>query len=502
MKTILIDKGWMPDLAAFGITPGGLLKALNILPFDDSYRPARNKSTYSSSSLSDTSRSAIEFRDNAGNRRVFIGTADDLLRLETNKSITEVSKAATSYGTGDNTWSFEKFGEWVIATNFAYAPQVLKGMSAANFADLGGSPAKAKFCLLVNGHLVMGYLNDGTVYPNKLQIAASEDPEDWTPSVLTGAQTQILYDALGPITGMGRLGVGGDFAVLHEDSITIGQWTGYPYRFGFIQSNAKNKGGISHGSIVPWGGGLFYWGFDDLYFYNGRGDPESLGTGKVKRTIFDLLNIQYAYRISAAHDPANGLIYWAYPTTASAGNSDRVLVFNYRKQIFTHLEIDVECLFSMYLGGQDMDSLDAAWPSMDDIPYGMDSAYWLANNPIIAAIDPDNSKVATLNGDAMTGTLETGEFQHSDENGPTGAFTYIKSVRPRFKGLTDTPSVRLGHRRNEDDSVTYTASKNRNSSSGKCDVKAENRLMRVEVSTQEHEGLFDIQIDAERSGEQ
>ena len=91
-----ISKGWYPDLIPYEVK-GGLIDCKNLLPYDEFYSPAYDKSDYSSNAISGVPRTGKEFMASTGTRYQFIGTTTKLYRLETDKSLTDVSKAATTY---------------------------------------------------------------------------------------------------------------------------------------------------------------------------------------------------------------------------------------------------------------------------------------------------------------------------------------------------------------------------------------------------------------------
>lgn len=479
-----ISKGWRPDLIPF-TQAGGVVKATNLLPYDEGYLPAKNKSAYSTGAVTGTSIAAREYRnDTDGNFYVFIGTSSKLYRLEIDRSVTDISKTATDYSTGDNSWTFEKYGTWVIATNYIYAPQVLKGFTAANFQDLGGTPPKAKYCLLHSGHLLLAHLNEGgTIGPKKIACSAYDNIENYTVSLTTGAFSTVLEDADGHITGM--VSLGNSFVIGHKNSLTIGYYVGRPYPFNFITNKIRNVGAID-GTLISVGNVCYFIGENDIYSFDGN-SVTPLGFG-VRRTISEILNFGLFYRFSVAHDAQNSIIYWGYSTTNTSTVLDRILCYNYKADKFTSIEVDHYNLFTFHTGQLLMDSIDTEFPSLDAIPYSMDSNYWLANSPVVGCIDNTTSKVATFTGTALTGILETGEINFKNR------IHMVNRVRPKVQLSTDAVTVRVGTRFNEADSVVYSSSSTVGTN-GYADLRASGRYGRIELTTGLHRGIAGIDID-------
>lgn len=481
MQTIKIpiDKGYLPDFIPFNMPEGGLVDCKNLLPYNEYWSPALDKVAYSSTAVSGVPRSVAEFRADDGNRYQFIGTTTKIYRLETDKSLTDVSLAG-GYATLENTWNWTQYGQWVLAVNYDNVPQVLKTFATGSaFANLAGSPPQAKYILFNNGHVIMGYTYESsTAYPQRIRWSAFENPESWTVSLTTGADYQDLSDTDGEITGLAN--VGSSFLIFSRNSVSLGWYAGAPLTFNFAINKFKNIGAIP-GTIVSIGSRVYFWDEKSLYVTDGV-TCEALGTG-VRSTITAEINVAYYHRITVAHDIRHSLIYWAYPTIDSTdGTVDKILVYNYQTNRFSYIDLDLYCIFPMYTGVMLLDDMDATYPSVDSIPYTIDSSKWLANNPVIACMDSDDDKVATFTGSALAGEIETGDIVTFDIN-------QISRIRPKVKNPTaSTLSVRAGYRMVESDSVSYSSSVYVDTS-GVARVRNTGRLLRVELTTGANDGI-------------
>lgn len=476
-----ISKGWYPDLIPYEIM-GGLVDCKNLLPYDEYYANAVGKVDYSSNAVSGTPLTGAEFRASNETRYQFIGTSTKLYRLETNLSLTDVSKVATTYATGDNQWCFINYGDWLIATNFVDAPQILKTFqTAANFVNLGGTPPKAKYGIINNGHLILAYLDDsGTIAPKDLIWSAYESIEDFVESLTTGASRQTLYDADGEI--MGICNIGNDFLVFHKNSVTKGRWVGRPNTFAFDYNIFKNIGAII-GTPISIGNKVYFWDDKSLYVTDGV-SYQDIGFG-CRNTILSSLDLGYLYRITTAHDTKHGIIYWGIVTgNSSDGTPDRVIAYNYRINRFTYIDIAHDCLFPMHKGSTDLDSLDATYPSLDLIPYSMDSNIWLANAYVLACVNDTSNKVATFTGTALSWIIETGEIYGGNINQEgikSDAILQASSVRPEISQAIGAVTVSIGARMNENDSVSYSTAATVGSK-GKADMRKSGRYLRAKLT--------------------
>jgi hypothetical protein len=477
----------MPDLIPFGVPEGGLVQAKNLIPYDDKYGKAQDKQTYSTSAASDTAKNGTEMRTVGAAWWGFFGTASKIYRIKaSDKSITA---KGTGYTTGDNMWSFAQYGDTALATNYTDAVQKFVDFAGAGtFGALGGSPPKAKYMLFYRGHLILAFVNDGTAYPKKIQWSGLEAIESWTASLITGADSQSFPDGQGDITGIASMG--DLFGVFHESSISVGYYSGAPYTFTFRHNAIKNIGCYVPGSLISIGPAALFWGEDDIYSYDGN-QLIPLGYG-VKETILDNLNLSKVDRVTAAHDPLSGIVYWSYPV-GSVSTPNRVLAYNYRAKKFTNIELTMECIFRLHTGGLDMDSIDSLYPDIDDMPYHMDSRDYQSGTVKMACVDTDNY-VDTIDGMDLTGTLETGEVKDEDN------VLMVDRVRPRIDSAREDVKVRVGSRFDENDAVGYT-SLTTVGNNGYADLRSTGRYHRIELTTTDHDGIQDLEVRAKKAGE-
>ena len=485
-NTIPIDisKGWLPDFLPNAMPIGGLLQALNLYPYDEKYYPALNPIPYSTTALSGISIGNAEFFSNDANYYLFCGTRTKLYRLETSQALTDITRVAGAYTASTTRWYFTKTGENIIATNYADVPQRLTGMTAANFVALGGSPPNAKFCLFFKGHLILAYLNDGTVYPQKLIWSAYDSIADFAQSLTTGADSRNLTDADGEITGL--LALGSMLLVFHRNSITVGWYSRAPFTFSFDTMRTRDKGAIE-GTPIVFGNVCYFFDERDIYEMTPDGIITSIGIG-VKNTVLNDLDIGNFHRISAGTDARRGVIYWSYPSVSSDGTPDTILAYNPKLKRFTKISLTHYGIFTMHKKVLDADSMDAIYPDADAIPWLADSSYWLDNSAMLACINSD-SKVAHFGGEAMTWTIETSEFSYDDK------IIAVMKIRPKVEKATGNISVQIGSRFNETDNRTNSTAVNVDSF-GNANTRTSGRYCTTKVSGGLCDGISSINAEA------
>ena len=484
MITINLDKGWLPDFLPNDVPVGGLLQALNLYPYDEKYYPALSPLVYSTNAMTGIPRGNMEYFSNDGNYYLFCGTTTKLYRMETNQSLSDITRVAGAYTMDASRWYFTKKGENIIATNYADAPQRLTGMTAVNFADLAGSPPKAKFCLFFKGHLILAYLNDGTVYPQKLIWSAYDNISSWAQSLTTGSDSRNLEDADGEITGI--MAIGSLLSIFHRNSITIGWYSGAPFTFSFDSLRVRDKGAIE-GTPIGLGNYCYFFDERDIYEMTADGMINSIGMG-IKNTLLNDLDIGYFHAITAAADARRGLIYWSYSSVNSDGTPDTIICYNPKMKRFTKISVSHYGVFGMHKTVLDADSMDTLYPNADLIPFDADSSYWLDNSAVVACINSDK-KVAHFSGEAMTWELETSEFNIDDN------IIAVLKIRPKIERATGDVSVQIGTRFNETDTRTYSNTSIVDSY-GNANVRTSGRYLTTKISGGLCEGISSINADA------
>lgn len=484
MIPIDISKGWLPDFLPNSVPAGGLLQALNLYPHDEKYYPALSPLAYSSNAMTGIPKGNIEYFSNDGNYYLFCGTTTGLYRMETNQSLTDITRAAGAYTATENRWYFTKKGESLIGTNYSDVPQRLTGMTVANFVALGGSPPRAKFCLFFKGHLILAYLNDGTVYPQKLIWSAYDSIADFVQSLTTGSDSRNLEDADGEISGLTALG--SMLLIFHRNSITIGWYSKSPFTFSFDSLRVRDKGAIE-GTPIVFGNYCYFFDERDIYEMTPDGIITSIGLG-IKNTLLNDLDIGNFHRITAAPDARRGLIYWSYPSVNSDGTPDTILCYNPKMKKFTKISVSHYGIFGMHKTVLDMDSMDTIYPSMDLIPFDLDSSYWLDNSAVVACINSDK-KVAHFSGEAMAWTMETAEFNVDDK------IVAVIKIRPKVEKATGDVSVQIGTRFNETDTRTYSSTSVVDSY-GNANTRTSGRYLTSKVSGGLCDGISSINAEA------
>ena len=492
---ISLDR-WLPDLLPFAMPKGGLTICKNILPLEEKFQIMQEAIAYSSNTVSGTPLSANEVYASDGYYYTFIGTTTKLYRLGIDKSLTDVTRVSGDYTTSGNRWYFEKYGEWIVATNFNDEVQVLKGMTAANFEPLYTTETfKAKYVVQNHGYLMFGYYTrNGVTYPNGVIWTAKDNITNLTKSVATGADSVNLEECKSPISGMivfeaTSAGAESNIAIFHRDTISVAWFVQDLFVFHFDYNRFVGMGAIEGSCVLAEGVCNFY---DEKTFYkwDGINKPEDIGLG-VRQTILNYLNISNYYRTTTASHPRYGLALWSIVSTGNS-DPDKIIILNTRNGKFSLIEKSQYCVFSMHRNAWTINSLGDFFPEIHDIPYPVNSNYWSDTSSIFGCLGTD-LKVNVFQGQAMEWTVETGEtFTNKKE--------VIRSRRtcPMIQERSDAVTVSIGARMEKDDAVVYSSANV--ADDGNADIRAWGKYIRVKMSGGLHDGLTGIDVEGKVIG--
>lgn len=469
---ILPVSEWTPDLPPLS---DGAANVLNVLPrTSQSYGPFPSLSSYATSALAARCQGAYSGLDPAGAVHLFAGTSSDLFRMTSSgPTFANVSKSAAAYACpADSMWRFAIFKNRVVATNIVDPIQSFVIGTDTAFADLGGSPPKARYIASVKNWLVVANTYDGAYAPWRVHWSAVNNPASWpTAGTSAAAAAQSDYnDTVGEggwIQGLvGNLG-SADMGVFYEHAVWRGVYVGPPAIFDFTQA-AGVKGTPAPGSIVQLGGQVCYIGEDGFYSFDG-GQATPIGFDKVDKTFFADVDQAYMFRIVGAVDPINKLILWAYPGAGhTQGNPNKILAYHWVTGHWSRAELDVEYIFRALSFGYTLDGLDATGYNMDTLPFSLDSRAWTGGAMLLAGFSTSHV-LGFFSGSALAPTVDTREIQPI-----VGRRTRVVNTRPLVDG--GSPSVTLGSREMQTSAKTFGSAAAMNSL-GACPLRGSGRYV-------------------------
>lgn len=489
---------YLPDLPPFQ-NPGSS-NMLNVLPKTvGSYGPAPSLLAITNA-LAARCQGSMFTKDNAANVYGFAGDVSVLYQYVSG-SLDWADVSGTTYNTlPEERWSFTVYGELVIATNFTDPIQAL-ALGDAAFADLAASAPKARYATVVKDFVMVANTDDGVdgPVPQRVWWSAIDDPTTWpTPGTVTAAQLLSDYNDLAGEGGWNQGIVGGlsgaDVIILQEKRVFRGMFVGPPVIFSFDVIEGA-RGTPAPGSVVSVGPVCFYLGDNGFYACDGI-TSKAIGQGKVDNTFWEMVDQQYLYRIVAAADPFNKLIYWAFPGPQNqAGLCNYILTYNYEIDRWSLQQLEVEDLLRSYSTGYTMDGLDV-FGDMESMPQiSLDSRTWTGGLLNLSGFTPEH-KLANFSGPNLAASMDTSEAQLNDKGR-----AFVSRVWP----MTDaqTAEVQVGYRDNLYTNPTFTSPVPLNSTTASCPVRANGFYHRVRMDIPagaEWQHAQGVQFDAVPAG--
>lgn len=459
---------WAPDGPKIGRP--GLRVARNVVPAADSYEPWRMPVETTQEIGARPFGAPFGARDKAGAVHIYAGTATGLFEAASDGSWTDRSGAAYTL-TDTSRWRFATFGDRVLATSFTDPIQYQDMSAGGAFADLPGSPPKAKFIASYGEFVVLGNLDDSAL---KVRWSAIGDSESWTIGV-NQADEQELPDG-GQITG---LIVGDVVYILQEYAIRRMVYVGPPeiMRIDVIE---PARGCASPESVVSLGSRAFYRGQDGFYMLDTvAGQSTPIGHEQVDEWFDASLERSNAHRITAAVDPLHKLVMWLYPSVDSAsGAPDRTIIYNWSVGRWAYADLDLEALAPVLTLSTTLESLDALYGDLDSIPISLDDPSLIGGVVAMGGVTGDGALVRF----SGAGTVAEATFETDDIIGQPNQVFMARGVRPLICGADAYAAVKTRMKSGDGWTLSDEAPAQ---VTGVCPLRAVGRHLRVIIRVPE-----------------
>lgn len=457
-----------------------LVTARNVIPRTKSYGPFRDLATISTNAMTARARGAISVRDEGSTVYIYSGDATTLYELPPSGAWANVRSSAYNSVDEDN-WEFALWNEnnKVIATNFSDPVQSItigKG-TTENFANMISSPAsnapKAKHVGIVHRFVVLGWINDADgITPNRVRWCAIADETDMSPA----AATQSDFEDLATGGGVMRIIGGTEYGLIFQDSaVRTMRYIGAGPVFEMFPIEYA-PGTPIPGSVIGHKGSAFYISEDGfMSIINGQVVP--IGSDRIDRYFWDNFDITDRRYVTAAIDPPNKLVMWAYPGQDKTTLPERLLMCKYDENKWAEAVINTEILVTTATQGSTLDGLDAdVGTNIDNaalFPESFDSDRYKGGQYRFGAINHSHV-LGHFTGATLAATFDTGDIQ------------LTPGLRSRINGakvLVDGGSARLSvsGRQRLRDTVSFGAAADQ-TPSGVCRVRADGLYHRLRCS--------------------
>ena len=471
---------------------GGATVANNVIPATNGYRSFNNVLPLSAAA-DDYIRGMFSAKDDSGAAAIYVGDETKLYRFDaTDSSLDNISKSGNySSGINDN-WRFVKFGESVIATNYANPIQTITAAGGGLFSDLSADAPKAKHIAVVRDFVMCANTNDTTdgQKPYRARWSALGDHTDWAISATTQADFQDIQD-MGEITGL----VGGEYAtILMESGIVRAQYVGSPLIFEFDKVQLSRGCKIS-GSVVAIGKNVFYLSDDGFYVFDGQ-SSSPIGAEKINNYFLSRFQSSFGNRMSAVVDPLRQIVIWSYASVQSDGSPDECIIYNYATNSWSTASIGVDAMAPLFSAGYTLEGLAAISSSIDSLPSSLDSPVYKGGEYFFAGAK--DNKIQTFTGDTLPATVETGEFDIQ-----AGSSSLINGIMPYVEnssGSATTVTAQVASRNLQSQPYSFNPATTLNNDNF-CTARSSGRFHRVRLNISgDFSAVTGIDVDAQARG--
>lgn len=244
--------------------------------------------------------------------------------------------------------------------------------------------------------IAFGINKGGIYYPTMVKTSeftqSNTTPPNWDPTITgTNATENILGDMEGAISDARNLG---EIMIVYGLNETWTMRADGSTNVWDYQRIFSDAGAINANCSVEVDRKHFVFGLNDLWMHDGT-EKKSIADQRVRRFVFDNLNLTYANRCFVAHNQALKEIYFCYRSTdaycafASSVNdgANRAAVYNYANDTWTFYDLPF-----VYSGWQ-------ANVSTSDLTYTNIATTYASDTNTYIGLDDANTKVFVFVGD-------------------------------------------------------------------------------------------------------
>lgn len=387
----------------------------NVYPAASGYAPVKALAALSTTGLDTKALGAFSAVQTDGTVHTFGGTAAKLLLL----SGTTFSDVSISGGYNcSERWEFAQFGARIIATEIDDAVQYYDLGSSTLFADLAGSPPKARHIGIVRDFVMLGNTENSS---SELYWSGFNDSDQWTKGT-NQCDSQTLPDG-GWINAI----VGGEVGYVFQDTVIRRViYVGPPTIFQ-IDVVQRNRGTDAPASVVDVGDQIYFHDHDGFYKLDkASGGVEPIGYQKFDNWFSSHVDADFSVNITSSFDPANKLIYWSFVSTDALVTTyaDTALIYNYARGEGAYAKFDHEMLFPALTESLTLEGLSSLYSNLETVPASLDSRVWTGGAAYAAAFTTGH-QLAAFTGDTLAATLSTAYFE-----GVPGRRSMVTEIRP------------------------------------------------------------------------
>lgn len=366
----------------------------NVRPVAGGWAPLKTLVPFSEA-LPAEPRGYIAVRTAGGTQATFVGTETALYKLSSAGAWEDVSSTTYALPAGAE-WSFDLFGDRVIASNVADGVFYYDVGSSTDFAALAGTPPKAKYVSVVGDFVwLLGLDTDDAGYA----FSGLNNSEEWTPG--TNFSDSGTFPDGGEIMGCVST-VGGCF-ILQRNMIRQAVFNPSS-GFTFTTSIANERTGcVAPLSISKIGPADFVFLSQDGFYRGVSAQP--IGAERVDRTFKDNVSASNLETVKAAADPDEKMVYFRYVKTDGQSS---FLIYDWQLDRWSQSDQNVSGLGTIVTSSLTLEDLDVLFPDgIDSVSLSVDSAEFSGGRPALAGFSAD-WRVGYFTGPNLEAQVQTG----------------------------------------------------------------------------------------------
>lgn len=252
----------------------------------------------------------------------------------------EAATISVTSGTEARLWSFDNFGEDLIANvrdgNIYYWDKSnglnQRAVALSTLSGASGTPTIARQIIVSDrDRHVIAFACDptsavGTQDPLLIRFSDQEDAANWTPTATNTAGDLLIGSGSKFVTAIETKR---EILVYTDASLHSLKFIGAPFTFGITQIST----GISiigPNAAVAVNDAVFWMGENQFYVYDGRTTQIPCS---VRAKVFEDLNLDQRELVTAALNSQYNEVWWFYPSLNST-EVDKYVVYNYEEKIW------------------------------------------------------------------------------------------------------------------------------------------------------------------------
>jgi hypothetical protein len=447
----------------FGLANQGQTDAKNVFASGAGYIPVRDMSAISTA-LNGQCAGAFSAIDAFGSINTFAGDGTKLYKLSAG-TFSDVSKSGGySVGTVER-WKFVQFGQRVIATEITDPVQYYDMGSSTLFADLTGSPPKARHIARIRDFVVLANTANS---PSEVYWSGFNDSTNWTKGTAQ-CDSQTLQDG-GWIQGI----VGGDVGYVFQDNIiTRMTYVGPPLYFQFDVLET-NRGVAAPGSLVKVGASVFFLDHDGFYQKDGDNQSVSIGNQMVDQWFAAHLQPNTLEEVTSGFDPQNKLVFWSFVSTDATDvtKPDTILAYNWYNKQWSYAKLAHELIYPALSEAWTLEGIGLVYSTIESVPISFDSRAWTGGAAYMGIFNSSH-QLCSLAGSNLAATMTTADVEPSK-----GRRSIITNLRPLCDTSAATITCQSRERFADSEALTSSAAMQSN---GDVPLLSSGRFHRLQI---------------------